>query len=166
MVVTVEFIIPKGKPLDLRAPFLRALDEEARLAKRGLELPAKNWAESVVFTNLLKMSIIEWARVITTTNAIYGYNDVGTPAHMIPLSPKTAGALRFFRHGFVAKTKPGRLISGAGSRANKTLIRPKQVSHPGTKARGFSKIVAKNGDERFKRRIQAEVNSELRKWAR
>lgn len=68
---------------------------------------------------------------------IYGYVEHGTRAHMIVA--RRAKRLRFSPGGS-AKTSPGVLGSSSGSRGSGTVF-ARAVRHPGTKPRGFSKLI-------------------------
>ena len=136
-------ILPKGKPVDSESAFRTALAEEAKLAEKGLKLPASTWETQVEFETKNADTFSDMATKVFTTNEIYGFNDAGTKPHII--SARRARTLRFFKTGFVSKTRPGRLQARAGRRANQDEVFPLDVAHPGTEARGFSKQVAKNG---------------------
>ena len=76
---------------------------------------------------------------ITTTDEIYGYVDEGTKPHVIV--PRHGRVLRFAVGGR-AKTTPGRITAGGGSPGKDVVFTPR-VNHPGTKARLFTKQIAK-----------------------
>ena len=67
------------------------------------------------------------------------YHHEGTKPHVIVA--KRGRALRF-APGSRAKTSPGKLTSGSGSKGSAVVFRPR-VNHPGTKARLFTEQIAK-----------------------
>ncbi len=76
--------------------------------------------------------------LVGTDDEIYGYVNDGTRAHIIKArrAPRLA-----FKTGFTPKTTPRQIGSRKGG-VSGNLVRPKQVRHPGTKARKFSKTIA------------------------
>jgi hypothetical protein len=68
---------------------------------------------------------------------IYGYVEHGTRAHQIVA--RRAKRLRFSPGGS-AKTRPGFVGSTSGSAGSGVVFR-RMVMHPGTKPRGFSKLI-------------------------
>lgn len=79
---------------------------------------------------------------------IYEIVDQGSPPHIIkPVKAK----LLVFRTGYKSKTlaKPARTVSGGG-KASGPLVFAKLVHHPGSEAREFSKVIAKDIQPQFK----------------
>jgi hypothetical protein len=77
---------------------------------------------------------------------IWIWNTKGTRRHKIPLSPKTVGTLAFLWGGkgsYRPKTKPGGKYGGPGTVMGGKMHFPKQVDHPGTKAREHEKFIVK-----------------------
>jgi hypothetical protein len=95
-------------------------------------------------------------QAVGTDDEVYGYVDQGTPKHVI--RPRRGKFLRF-QAGARAKTTPGSLSSGGGGGGTTTFRRG--VNHPGTKARGFSELIAKRAEGR----VLDEVTRQLRKAA-
>jgi hypothetical protein len=93
---------------------------------------------------------------VGTDDEVYGYVDQGTRPHVI--RPRRGRFLRF-QAGARAKTTPGSLSSGGGGGGTTTFRRG--VNHPGTKARGFSELIAKRAEGR----VLDEVTRQLRKAA-
>jgi hypothetical protein len=93
---------------------------------------------------------------VGTDDEIYGYVDQGTRPHVI--RPRRGRFLRF-QAGARAKTTPGSLSSGGGGGGVTTFRRG--VNHPGTKARGFSELIARRAEGR----VLDEVTRQLRKAA-
>lgn len=161
---TYKAIVPKGKPLNLRNAITTALEEEAKLAEKGLALPAKTWETQVDFKQEKSFSGDPLYIKVFTTNKVYGYNDQGTPPHRI--SARRSNTLRFYGEGFAPKTRPGRLKAGRGRKAYANLVYPLDVAHPGTEPRYFAKTVAKNGLPRLLLRLRRGIRNELSKWGR
>lgn len=91
---------------------------------------------------------------VGTDNAIYQYVDKGTRAHLIVA--RRAKRLRFAGGGFTAKTRPGFIGSQAGSSGGAPVF-AQVVHHPGTTARGFSKLIAKKWQGRMQTLITKRI---------
>ncbi len=79
---------------------------------------------------------------------IYEIVDQGSPPHIIkPVKAK----MLVFRLGYKSKTlaKPARTVSGGG-KATGDVVFAKLVHHPGSEAREFSKVIAKDIQPQFK----------------
>ncbi len=79
---------------------------------------------------------------------IYEIVDQGSPPHIIkPVRAK----LLVFRTGYKSKTlaRPARTVSGGG-KATGDVVFAKLVHHPGSEAREFSKVIAKDIEPQFK----------------
>jgi len=105
----------------------------------------------------IKPDKIEISVFPTGENAkIWTFVDQGTKPHDI--TPKTAPRLVFPWGGpgsYVSKTlaRPARTVSGGGYVKNPVMQFRKQVHHPGTEARNFSKEIAKDVEPQFKKLI-------------
>lgn len=95
---------------------------------------------------------------IGTKDEIYGYVDEGTPPHTIR-AKNPSGRLAFFSKGFKPKSRAGYIASYAGVKASQGFVRPKEVQHPGTKARNFSKKIAEKWQKEFAKRIRAAIKA-------
>lgn len=117
-----------------------------------LEKPTRTWKRKVKFLVIVdaKKATVR----IFTNSAVYGYIDRGTEPHEIPLQKRTT-VLRF-NSRFSAKTVPGKLTSRQGS-SGPPVVFAKRVMHPGTKPRGWSKIVAK----KYKPKLASRINGAL-----
>jgi len=84
---------------------------------------------------------------------IYEIVDQGSPPHII--RPVKAEFL-VFRTGYKSKTlaKPARTVAGGG-KATGDIVRAKLVHHPGSEAREFSKVIAKDIEPQFKTLIES-----------
>ncbi len=83
---------------------------------------------------------------------IYEIVDQGSPPHIIrPVKAK----MLVFRTGYKSKTlaKPARTVAGGG-KATGDVVFAKLVHHPGSEAREFSKVIAKDIEPQFKTLIE------------
>lgn len=88
-----------------------------------------------------------------TDDRIYNYLDKGTRPHII--RAKRAKVLRF-NSNFKSKTVPGRLNPRAGKNTGPAAF-AKQVKHPGTKPRGFTRIIHERSKVRFSTNYQKAI---------
>jgi hypothetical protein len=133
----------------LRAKLDEGLDQSAQQVHIDLARPTNTWRTAVKFT----VKKIAEGREIFTTNEIYGYVSGGTRPHIIRAKNK-----RYLAFGpSSAKTRPGSLESGAGSRGPADTFR-QQVRHPGTDPRDFDKQAAELARSDFPERMQQAVN--------
>lgn len=82
---------------------------------------------------------------------IYEIVDQGSPPHIIrPVKAK----MLVFNLGYKSKTlaKPARTVAGGG-KSSGPLVFAKLVHHPGSEAREFSKVIAKDIEPQFKNLI-------------
>lgn len=91
---------------------------------------------------------------VTTKNEIYGYVDEGTRPHII--RPKHKRGILAFKTGGRAKTRPRVIGSTAGRQGNKQAF-AKEVHHPGTKARQFTKTISKKWQPEFRKEMDAAM---------
>lgn len=90
---------------------------------------------------------------VSTDDEIYGYVDEGTRKHVI--KARRAPYLQF-RYPTKAKTKPRVIGSTAGKVGNNFASR-KQVMHPGTAAREFSKTIRVKWTPQFRKEMDAAL---------
>lgn len=83
---------------------------------------------------------------------IWVFVDQGTKPHVI--KPKKASRLAF-QTGYTAKTlaKPARTVSGGG-KASGGVVFAKQVNHPGSEGREFSRQIAEDIAPEFKKEVE------------
>jgi hypothetical protein len=132
-------IKPKGRSSDFsRLPdaVTKGMKRVAEKIKEDYELTTKGWRRDVEFT--IKEAG-EFDLIISTDDDVWKWTDEGTKPHIIEAKP---GKVLRFGAGGKAKTTPSVLVSGPGSKGGVVVFRPR-VRHPGTRARGFSKIIAK-----------------------
>ena len=91
---------------------------------------------------------------ITVTDDIWNMLDHGTRAHLIVA--RRAKRLRFAGGGS-PKTRPGFIGSQAGSSGEGAVFR-QSVRHPGTVARGWSKLVG----TKYRSRLQSYISKRIR----
>lgn len=91
--------------------------------------------------------------LVGTDDAVWNMLDSGTRAHRI--IARRAKRLRFGR-GFSAKTRPGFVGSTAGSKATGAVFK-REVNHPGTTARGWSRLIAAKYRVQMQRYIAARI---------
>lgn len=142
----MKFRIEVRKPtqmVDLKrlaAALEDGLDQAAQPVYADLQKPAASWKTRVAFV----IKRLANGREISTDNKIYGYVNNGTRAHTI-----RAKKGRYLAFGASSpKTSPNSLSAGAGSRGLADIFR-QQVQHPGTDARNFDKVAAKNAETAF-----------------
>lgn len=142
--------------------FTAAIVAAARKASHEIVLDyretTRSWNHKPVFEVVINVNPnIEI--LVGTDDEIYGYVDEGTKPHII--KPKRARALSFQWGGkgsYMAKTKPGVIGSQPGGPRG-PMVSFKQVHHPGTKARGFSKAIDKKWSAAFKRRMEHAMSA-------
>lgn len=155
--IRIEPIKPQPGRGKARAVYNRVLrdtlEREAKDVKKDLDKTVKTWRNKPTFTIKVARGKSRLGVTVTTNDKVYSYVDQGTKPH--PIRPKKASVLRF-RTGYVAKTKPGRLISRGGGAKGETVF-AKEVLHPGSKPRNFTKLVARRGQKRVQKRIDRAI---------
>jgi len=126
----------------------RELGVEAQIL---FEKTTATWTHQPAFTNQKTRQ----GYTIGTDDEIYKFVDEGTRAH--PIYPVRAKALRW-TGPYHAKTKPGVVASFAGGHGRIVVFAKYVKRHPGTKARGFSKIIR----ERIQRKAPDAMRRALR----
>lgn len=119
------------------------------------EKTVSTWETKPRFTVKVSAREIE----VRTDDEIWAYVDRGTKPHVI--RPKRPGGMLRFRSGYAAKTRPGSIISGPGG-ASGPVVWAKEVQHPGTKARGFSRRLQAKWKEKYPRDMQKAINEAVR----
>lgn len=95
--------------------------------------------------------------LVGTDNAVWGMLDSGTRAHRIVA--RRAKRLRF-AGGFTAKTRPGFVGSQSGGATGGPVF-AQAVNHPGTTARGWSKLIASKYRVQMQRYISARIREAM-----
>lgn len=151
MKVRIELKRPtKGKGLAaaVQKAVAAATREEADEVQDELEGTTRTWKRQPRFG--IKRGQRE--TIISTADAVYGYVDAGTKPHLI--LPKKR--MLVFNAGGTPKTQPGVLTPGSGSKGT-TPVFVRAVHHPGTKARNFTKIIARRSRGRYPTRVQDAI---------
>lgn len=150
MQIILKPITPKGKkPFDFAALIERELDHESRQIVEDLQAVTSTWKHKPKFVVTNRLGF----RTIATASKIFGYVDEGTRPHII--RPRKAKRLRF-NAMFKAKSVPNRFVARQGASAPPVVF-AMEVHHPGTKARGFTKLVANRSKKRVGRRFQSAI---------
>lgn len=125
-----------------------ALIKSHQIVVRDWEHKPKFQTRKVITADKITMTVFP-----TGDNAdIYTFVDQGTKPHII--KAKNAPRLAF-QTGYSPKTlaRPARTVSGGG-KAIGPMVFAKQVNHPGSEAREFSKTIAEDIKPDFKRIIE------------
>ena len=134
MAFTLKVIKPKANALnvkELSAAVKRTMQQSADDAQRDFERTTAGWQHTVVFEQVPTPGGI----VIGTEDEIWQYQDEGTKPH--PIVPRNATVLRFPAGGRVVYTR--------------------RVNHPGTKARGWSTMIA----TKWQRELPLRINEAM-----
>lgn len=146
--------IPKKfKDLARKTPELkqRGLYDTAVEAKAEFEKTVSTWKNKPDF------EIVDTPRgmKVVTDSEIYGYVDKGTRAHKIPVGDK--GFLAF-QGNYQAKTVPRVVMSRSGGASGGYVYTQKDINHPGTEARDFTKIII----ERAQKTVGENITKRLK----
>lgn len=95
--------------------------------------------------------------LVGTDDAVWAMLDVGTRAHRI--IARRAKRLRF-GSSFTAKTRPGFVGSQSGGSSGGPVF-AQGVDHPGTTARGWSKLIASKYKVQLQRYISARIREAM-----
>lgn len=163
--VVFKSIKPKRLKVDeYRKQILNALRAEGAFQKKELEKTVRTWKHKPNFEFLIGLTY-EDAMVVTGPTGdtfavqLWEWTDQGTKPHTI--RAKRAPALRF-QTGFQAKTVRGSFRSRRSRRFG-PWVRPKQVKHPGTRARLWSETLTKRRKRPFMRRMISAMQSAAKK---
>jgi hypothetical protein len=149
-------IIPKGfLALNIMQAIENQLTMTAKAIQVDFETTTRTWDERPTF----KIDTIKMGRRIYTNDEIYGYIAHGTKPHII--KARNANRLAFFANGFAPKTRVGYIGSNKGRKASKDFRTPEQVSHPGTQARDYERVIKDKWDGEAPRQMQRAINNEL-----
>ncbi len=148
-------IIPKNRftAAQLDRIVENTLNQSALACKVDFEVTAQTWNHRPGFSIDSKPG----ERIVGTDDTIYGYVNDGTRPHMI--YPRRARRLAF-ASGYRAKTRPGSISSSSGGSSGGTVF-ARAVHHPGTKARSFTKAIAKKWQQLLPQQMQRAINAEV-----
>jgi hypothetical protein len=158
-VIKLKPIIPKRRVLDPRAQqraIDQGMDDAAAGALADFQSTTASWDTQVTF-QVKKQA--DGTRTISTDNTIWLFGDEGTKPHDI-VAKKIA--LRFPGGGFTPKTRPGFIGSSGGGSGGGTPVFRGRVHHPGTKPRGWSKLIGKKWRSRLGPIVQKRINEAMR----
>jgi hypothetical protein len=131
-----------------------AIDSEIEAVANDMlldfELTTATWEQDVKFEKMIEVKKDRQEIFVGTDNKIYRFVDKGTKRHKI--RPKKAGGTLAFPSMFIPKTSPGKMVASFGQSGGDTLF-AKEVNHPGTKPRKFSKNIQKKWIKLFPKRM-------------
>ena len=139
---------PFGSPQQLQKLVDAVLDEQVDEAKALVDKVTDTWSAKSKPTVTVRKSRSE--RTMTIKGDIYRYVDEGTRAHII--KARKARFLRF-NGSFSPKSRPGTMASYKGSKGGPVIHR-RQVRHPGSQARGFTKKIGELQQRSFPKRFR------------
>lgn len=134
MAFKLQAIKPRVNALNASAMIAavrRAVKQAADDAQKDFEATTDGWKHPVVFEQVPVSDGI----IVGTEDEIWQYQDEGTRPH--PIVPRNAAVLRFPAGGGVVYTR--------------------RVSHPGTKARGWTKMIA----TKWQRELPLRINEAI-----
>lgn len=160
--IRIRAVTPKKNPLDPQA-YVKAEQEarmkSARRVRDQFKRTTRTWKRQPEFVVRTTPPVRGYIRIVAgTDDKIWGYIDKGTPTRYI--YPRRKPFLRF-RVPFGPKTTPGLLTSKSGLIGNQ-WVSAKRVKHR-LKARGFSKIIARQERDRLKREIDTAFRNVARR---
>lgn len=156
MRVKMKPILPKRPIFDvvaLEQAVEKSLDDAAKYALDLFEKTTATWETNVKFTITKTKS----GRSIGTRSTIYKFVDEGTRPHKIVA--RNADAL-VFQYGEArrAKTKPKVISSYKGALGDQWASK-KEVNHPGTAPREFTKTIGERAGTRLRGNIRRNLSS-------
>ena len=126
------------------------MQDASEAAKADIEATFATWNHKP--TVIIKERVDGYS--LTVDDAVWNMLDHGTRAHRIVA--RKAKRLRFFG-GYRAKTRPGFIGSQAGGASGGVVFR-QSVMHPGTTARGWSKLIG----AKYRSRLQTFISKRIR----
>lgn len=123
------------------APFEKEMNHFVDLVEKSFVSTTATWGHKVIFDKEVKTDgefggMTSVTGTVSTDNQIYGYINDGTSVRYATMT-----------QGFKAKTKPGRIRSGAGSGGVNYVDRRRP--RPGIKPRKFDELIAKGKERNF-----------------
>ena len=155
--IKITPIIPKRRLIDPRRQ-QQAIDlglaDAAAGALVDFESTAATWEHDPSFF----VKPIANGVLVGTKDDVWNMLDKGTKAHDIVAKRI---ALRFPGGPYRPKTRPGFIGSQSGGPSGDMIFRPR-VHHPGTKPRGWSKMIRKKWQSQLGRFVQRRINEAMR----
>ena len=150
---------------------MRVLKQVAQTAEREtlrrFRRSSRTWRHQPDFQVIQEVTPTSIELLVGTDDKVYGYVDRGTRPHWI--APRKPGYPLRFRSGYKAKTVPGVLNSGPGG-AFGGWVRAMRVWHPGTRARGFSRMIFQEIGPMMRQKtlelIDKAIKRHFRVWGR
>lgn len=153
-------IPPKLKNFAAQQAFNEAIKPIEYEVVKDFERCTATWKQRPVFRSIQSGGfsffgdVTDLAIQIWTTDERFGWVDEGTRPHIIRPKPGRGPKARLrFKPGFRAKSQPNSLGSFAGQTWG-TPVFAREVHHPGTKARNFTKTIMKKREPWIWGRIQ------------
>jgi len=129
-------------------------------AGKSLTDVAKDWQEppTVEVKDVSRGAVKMWE--VVATGEVFYYVNFGTKPHMI--RPRRYRGWLRFRSDYVAKTRPGSLISRSGG-ARGRVVFAKYARHPGMEPRRFDLALAKQLKGRYPQLIHSSLEEMCRR---
>jgi hypothetical protein len=127
------------------------MQDAANEAVKDFQKTTATWKSEVTFAAKARADGYEVGPTGGATD-IYGYVDKGTRAHKI--IARRGKRLRF-GSSFTPKTRPGFIGSQSGGSSGQVFRQ--SVNHPGSKARSFSKLIARKWQAQLQRFIEKRI---------
>jgi hypothetical protein len=151
MPASFKAILPKAFVNQFAKEFSKEMANMLNEVNADFQRTTRTWNHKPPFEIVLKRNAEGLVGSVTTDDKIYLWVDKGTKPHKI--RPKKGGWL-VFRSQYRAKTRPTVIGSTPGGASGRTVAVQRPVNHPGTKARKFSKTIAKKYKPRFKKLME------------
>jgi hypothetical protein len=151
----------KAKKLNsasLRMKLINQMHVIARGVLDDYKSTTRTWEHQPKFEKVMALKPNGPELLVGTDDRVYRYVDEGTKPHRIIARNKFALA---FKLNYKAKTIPGKLTSRKGGASGRRIFRY-MVDHLGFEARGFSKLIQKKWERRFKDRMERT----MKEWAK
>ncbi|MDD5245619.1 MAG: hypothetical protein PHU49_16545 [Syntrophorhabdaceae bacterium] len=156
-----------AKVADLRKAIHDTMKTVEREAMRDFRRPTSSWHHHPKFESLTEERGNGFTLIVGTDDAVYNMLDKGTPPHKI--TPKGPGYPLAFTWGgpgsYHAQTQPNSLDSwgrgGTGAQGGARFFM--SVNHPGTKKRGWSKLVFKSATARARNLLEDKIAAIIQK---
>lgn len=164
--MTIVRIRPIGSYPDVRkladnarGAFDESLNSVGRFAQHRFETIVEPWKNKPTF--VMQRTKYTVSVKATGPNAkVWRFVDEGTPAHTI--RAKGGGRRRgknnlTFKTNYAAKTRPNNTAFRGSGQATGPFRSKKAVRHPGTKARGFTRIVRNEAEAEGRKILRANL---------
>lgn len=148
-------ILPKklaADPKRMARVLTNALGASAKAVQVDFKVTTQTWQHQPTFAIT---SPSPYVRQIATDDAVYAMLNQGTKPHVI--TPKRSKVLRF-TGPFRPKSRPGYIGSNKGSQGSAEVF-TRQVNHPGTTARAWSKAIKRKWDRQFAAQMQRAIDA-------